>query len=337
MQIVSAISDRPTYIFITKQSKDAKYHFSMSQMSPMGEIFIFIRHQGIVKRLFLKFLSKNTRSLRTVFGCNTEFYYDVLSLFNSDVRKIDLIHAFATPDYGIEQYSLPSISILDARVVINLKTKQDLIEQYKYMHVNDSFVDRIITIENAVENLHGEKKILHQTFKVGYIGRWAKEKRPELFISVGHGFKEKNADAQFIMAGFNNFTPKTDEEFIDFKGILNDAELVDLYRSLDVLLVTSYREGMPLAIIEAMLYGVVVIATSIGSIEEHIIDNETGFIVNNSPNEDHIVVSMRDNLQKLYDDRSLLERLSLNSYNHAQKTFKIEKFYKAYKNLLLNA
>ena len=59
--------------------------------------------------------------------------------------------------------------------------------------------------------------------------------------------------------------------------------IAEIWQDNEALLLPSRYEGMPIAIIEAMMAGRVVITTDIGGNAEHIIDNENGFIAN-APN-----------------------------------------------------
>ena len=70
------------------------------------------------------------------------------------------------------------------------------------------------------------------------------------------------------------------------KNIINPNELKQIYEISDVLLITSYREGFPVVIKEGMANGVVCISTDVGSISEHVLNNKTGFIVENDSEEE---------------------------------------------------
>jgi len=65
---------------------------------------------------------------------------------------------------------------------------------------------------------------------------------------------------------------------IRFLGRLDDAALVDAYRSHQVLAIPSY-EGFGIAYLEAQRFGLPVIALTTGAAREAILDGQTGFLV----------------------------------------------------------
>ena len=57
------------------------------------------------------------------------------------------------------------------------------------------------------------------------------------------------------------------------------ADVPDLLRAGDIFVLPSHREGMPRAIVEAMLSGLPVVATNIRGSRELVVDGETGILV----------------------------------------------------------
>jgi glycosyltransferase involved in cell wall biosynthesis len=66
---------------------------------------------------------------------------------------------------------------------------------------------------------------------------------------------------------------------VDFLGVAGPDRLREVYRSADVFCLPSYREGLPLAILEAMAFGLPVVATPVGGIPDVVVDGESGLLV----------------------------------------------------------
>jgi glycosyltransferase involved in cell wall biosynthesis len=103
---------------------------------------------------------------------------------------------------------------------------------------------------------------------------------------------------------------------VRFTGQRPYQELANYYRNCDVLVFPSLSDGFGSVQVEAMSYGLPVIAsTSCARVVEH---GKSGFLV---PPGDSISIGMY--LQRLADDRSLLETLSCNAFSRA-KEYSIE-------------
>jgi glycosyltransferase involved in cell wall biosynthesis len=66
---------------------------------------------------------------------------------------------------------------------------------------------------------------------------------------------------------------------VEFAGLLGEAGCRELLAEADILVLPSRHEGLPIAILEAMSYGIPVIATPVGSIPEAVVDNVTGLLI----------------------------------------------------------
>ena len=64
-----------------------------------------------------------------------------------------------------------------------------------------------------------------------------------------------------------------------FRYLGNRDDIVDLYRAMDLVVLSSYLEGVPRTIMEASAMGIAVVGSSIRGTREAIVDGETGVLV----------------------------------------------------------
>lgn len=116
-----------------------------------------------------------------------------------------------------------------------------------------------ISLPELKENNTG--KIL----RVGFIGRLSHEKDPALFGQISELFP----DLEFHAYGEGSMEQslKASHPATTWHGYVNARRALD---SLDLLLITSISEGLPLVSIEASAAGVPVLATDVGGIAEAI-------------------------------------------------------------------
>ncbi len=111
---------------------------------------------------------------------------------------------------------------------------------------------------------------------VGMVARLAPEKAPDDFLAVA----AELPDARFAIVGEGPMRDELTQRApgnVEFLGFRDD--MPGVYASLDVLVQPSYREGMPMTILEAMACGVPVVATRVGAAADVIDDGRTGLLV----------------------------------------------------------
>ena len=107
---------------------------------------------------------------------------------------------------------------------------------------------------------------------VGYAGRLSPEKNPALFVRVAARLRAQGSPARFVVIGDGPMRGELEtlsdalavRDAITFAGECRDMPA--RYRALDLLLLTSWHEGTPLALLEAMASGVPVVATDVGGV-----------------------------------------------------------------------
>ena len=148
---------------------------------------------------------------------------------------------------------------------------------------------------------------------LGSLGRLDEQKGYELLVEalaelpeatavvVGEGPQRAALEARAAALGVS--------ERLRLPGWSDDAR--GFLPSFDVFVLPSRYEGLPLSIVEAMLAGLPVVATAVGSVAEAVEDGETGFVV--PPGNRAALVAA---LRRLIDDPGL--RLALGDAGRAR-------------------
>lgn len=91
-------------------------------------------------------------------------------------------------------------------------------------------------------------------------------------------------------------------------------------RALDVFVLPSYWEGLPLAVLEAMMLGIAPIATAVGGTPECIREGETGWLV-----PAHDPVALADRIAEVAADPALVARVGQAAARDAAARFGVER------------
>ena len=134
LNIVKSLKNKTSVIIFTNTSATKNFLNQFEHESTCVEINkILNRKNSYVNNLLINKISKTinkSKTIKTIFGCNTSFFYQILPRISKNIIKIDLFHAFSSPDYR-EQEVVRSAKYIDTRIVINKNTKKDLLQFYK--------------------------------------------------------------------------------------------------------------------------------------------------------------------------------------------------------------
>lgn len=156
--------------------------------------------------------------------------------------------------------------------------------------------DKIAVLPNAIEAGEGRTLRPRKTNEVPvilFIGRVVSSKGIWIIVEALKVLKDRNATRfQFWLCGMGPNIKDVCDKIADilgddfhYKGVVSGKKKDDIYRSSDIYLLPSLSvEGLPMALLEAMSYGVLPIVTNVGSMADVVKDHETGLIVpKNSP------------------------------------------------------
>lgn len=147
-------------------------------------------------------------------------------------------------------------------------------------------------------------------FLVGAVGRLIPLKNPQGFLAAARETVRRFSDAHFVFVGDGPERASLEalrtawglESNVRFLGFRDDIPSV--YASLDLFVLPSIDEGMPMSVLESMAAGTPVIATRVGAVGKVVRDGETGLLI--EPGDQQ---ALNQAIVRLLEDRSLARRL----------------------------
>lgn len=111
-------------------------------------------------------------------------------------------------------------------------------------------------------------------------------------------------------------------DVVSFPGWIDNQQKPELLKESDLLVLPSYNEGLPIAILEALSYAVPVVSTDVGSIAEAVRDGENGFLY--TPGD---IKALSAAMRELLTDRELWKRFSGAARKTAEDSFSETAFF----------
>ena len=141
---------------------------------------------------------------------------------------------------------------------------------------------------------------------VGMVACLKPQKCPADFVDVAAEILRNRDDVHFVMAGDGELRSEI-EDRIRYHGIERHISLLgwqrdmpEVYRNLDIVVLTSLWEGLPCVFSEAMASELPIVATNVDGAAEAIVSGETGFL-----HQRHDIEGMADSVNTLLSDTAL--------------------------------
>ena len=193
--------------------------------------------------------------------------------------------------------------------------------------------ERISVINNGIDLRRFEKAFnlsnLRKLFKisdkqqvVGAIGRLDIEKGHAILIEAAKMIVQEFPNVLFVIVGDGPLREKLQKKVLElnlqdhvlFTGICNN--IPEILALMDLFVLPSLSEGMPMALLEAMAAKKPVIATNVGDIPKIIRPNETGILID--PNNAH---QLRAALSSLLTNKTKATSLARKGYHIVKERF----------------
>jgi glycosyltransferase involved in cell wall biosynthesis len=210
-------------------------------------------------------------------------------------------------------------------VIVLSPLEKEVLQQYvncKSIHVLPNCV--ALNKANEFDRIYSDNELLMLLF----LGRISVEKGIDYIYLAMKSLKGKGIKFKFFMAGKGPAEELYKQRFNDllgtdfeFKGVVSGDQKTHLLKKCNVFLLPSFFEGLPIALLESMSFGLVPIVTNVGSIINVVNDGINGMIVNSHSSEDIAFA-----VEKLSKEKEYLKELSINARQYIFSNFKPEAY-----------
>jgi len=266
---------------IDRRLIDVKCILDLSRLISKYNIDILHAHddKSSLYGLFLKIMNPE---IKIMYTCHLYKIYNAsdtggfIGYMNHVIRR-------KTALYIMKLYASPLLAVSAATK--NLLVK-DGIKEFKVKVLLNSIDHNFWKRERLSSTFRKELNISEDAFLIGLIGRLGYDKGIPTFLKVAGKVLSHHPGAVFVLVGEGRlnevdlFKKESENLGIDksviFAGFRSD--LINIYSSLDLFLMTSLAEGLPNTVIEAMSMEVPVVSTAVDGVPELVVDGETGFL-----------------------------------------------------------
>lgn len=166
---------------------------------------------------------------------------------------------------------------------------------------------------------------------IGFVGRLVSDKGGALLIRAAQQVLAVHPNTKFVFAGEGPARQEWEtlaselgiSEHVSFVGARED--MPGVYASLDIVVLPSLLEALPMCLLEAMAAGKPVIATRVGAVPKLVSSEATGLLLN--PGD---VDGLAAAILRLLQDPQLASRLGENGRAHVARHYSAEAMARSY-------
>lgn len=251
------------------------------------------------------------------------------------------------------QHGMPETFGRDQRMKYRLLHKLNFFVMSRSFHkvvavsrdIRDRFINEYGFMKRKVEMIHNGTEIPvdvpirreKNVFKVGSLGRLFPVKDYPLMVETARELSRKTDQIHFELAGdgpertrIRNLVARygLGETFRVREFVQNPS---DFYHDLDLYINTSFHEGIPLSVLEAMSFGIPVVAPNVGGLTEILEDGIEGYLV-----EERDPEAFAQKILLLFQDDVLRRSMGSSARERIERDFSDDRMAQDYRRLYLD-
>jgi glycosyltransferase involved in cell wall biosynthesis len=221
----------------------------------------------------------------------------------------------------------------DALITLSQKS-QEILKSLGYK--KNIYLETTLVDDNLLHSFNINKKLHKRSdvITILFLARIEKEKGIFEIIDACESLIQSGYIIKLLIAGKGRaekvvLSRVKNKNYIKILGYVTGEVKTKAYIDSDIYVLPSYTEGMPTSVLEAMAFGLPVIITPVGGLQDIIKEGLNGYFV---PIANSIALS--ETIIGLINDKDLMYNMSLYNYSEAQKYYasnvvkRIENIYK---------
>lgn len=172
----------------------------------------------------------------------------------------------------------------------------------------DVVPDCISRLETNVDNVSLLRKQFGEGFVVGHIGELDDSHKGQLqILSIAKRLAGKVPDLTFVMVGSGKDARMLEQEARDLPNVVFSGQVEnvgDYLSAFDAFLYPSRHEGFGSILLDALFFGLPIVASSVGGIPELLDDGQNGFLCELDDTD-----ALTESILSLYRDSDLRDRI----------------------------
>jgi len=208
-------------------------------------------------------------------------------------------------------------------IVLSEKEKERIEEKYH--------AKMVFSLPNCVDLSEAavyEKQYDKGRLTLGYIGRIASTKGMNELLDACVMLKKDNVPFKLVIAGseregdtyVSRFQEQLGHEF-EYMGVVSGTEKTEFFKKIDVFVLPTYFEGLPMSLLETMSFGCVPVTTDVGSINTVVKERKNGLFLKMKDSQDVV-----DKVKLLVNTDGLVEKLGKSAKETIFEQFNPDKY-----------
>ena len=245
---------------------------------------------GVAGRLRKLFKSENVDAVITV-GAGDKMFWGRLGARRASVPVIlSALHSTGWPD-GVGRLNRMLTGITDGFIAVakqhaKYQVEQENFPEHKvFLIPNGIDTDHFVVDAESRDQWRQKLNIPADAPTVGIVAALRPEKNHDLFLRAAKLAHQENKHSHFVIAGDGPERNRLEalaktlnlETCVHFIGSTQD--IPGVLSMIDVFSLTSHNEASPVSIMEALSCQRPVVSTDVGSIDESVLEDETGYLV----------------------------------------------------------